>query len=102
MTRCPGATAGTAGSFWPARGCLRDERARRRLVAELRTAADNHTWDDTARMAFGAYDDVLGLPAAVTRRLAQDSLLAEAERGEFEGRYWHLRNEIGPTGLTLV
>ena len=31
-----------------------------------------------------------------------DARAAEASRGDWEGRYWHLRNEIGPTGLALV
>ena len=31
-----------------------------------------------------------------------DAREAEAARGAWEGRYWHLRDQIGPTGLALV
>jgi GT2 family glycosyltransferase/glycosyltransferase involved in cell wall biosynthesis len=81
---------------------LRDERARRRFVAELRTAADNHTWDRTAEQTFRAYEEVVTMPAPTGRAFALDTLRSEAERGEFEGRYWELRDQIGPTGMTLV
>ncbi|HWK27394.1 MAG TPA: glycosyltransferase [Solirubrobacter sp.] len=81
---------------------LRDEGARRRLVAALETAIGNHTWQQTARMSVGAYRDVLRMPAPMSRRAALEILETEAKRGEFEGRYWALRQEIGPTGFTLV
>jgi GT2 family glycosyltransferase/glycosyltransferase involved in cell wall biosynthesis len=81
---------------------LRDERARTAVLAELRTAIDNHTWDRTARLSLQAYDDVLKLPVPTSRRLAQDALDMAADRGRFEGLYWALRQDIGPTGFTLV
>jgi hypothetical protein len=31
-----------------------------------------------------------------------DARAAEAARGSWEGRYWHLHNHIGPAGLALV
>jgi glycosyltransferase involved in cell wall biosynthesis/GT2 family glycosyltransferase len=88
---------------------LRDERARQRLLAELRTAADNHSWERTARDTIAIYDEVVTMPASFSRVAARENLRlqeelrqSEAKRGEFEGRYWHLRNELGPTALSLV
>jgi GT2 family glycosyltransferase/glycosyltransferase involved in cell wall biosynthesis len=92
----PDATADAAIEY------LRDERARTRLLAELNTAAANHTWDGAARMAVAAYHEVITMPPPAGRRVAEVTLGLDAERGEFEGRYWALRNEIGSTGFTLV
>jgi GT2 family glycosyltransferase/glycosyltransferase involved in cell wall biosynthesis len=91
-----GATADAAIEY------LRDERAQRRLVAELRSAAENHTWDRAASLTVDAYDHVVSMPPPSGRAFAQEALVLEAQRGEFEGRYWALRNQIGATGFTLV
>ena len=88
---------------------LHDGPARTRLLAELRTATEAHTWDRTARESLAAYEHAFSLPLVPTRGLAQDRLRAErdvervdAVRAEFEGKYWELRNDVGPIGFTLV
>ena len=88
---------------------LRDGPARTRLLAQRRTATEAHTWDRTARSSLAAYEHAFSLPPVPTRGLAQDRLRAEpdvervdAVRAEFEGKYWELRNEVGPIGFTLV
>jgi hypothetical protein len=51
----------------------------------------------TRQMAQLAFDN-----EAETRKLEHELWLVNEKRMEFEGRYWALRNEIGPTGFTLV
>lgn len=81
---------------------MRDPRLRAKMVAELKTAIDNYPWDRTAALSLRAYDDALRISAPASRALAKDVLEAAAERDRFEGMYWGLRNDIGPTGFTLV
>lgn len=99
----PDATADAAIEY------LVDERARRRLVAELQSAAANHIWERTAQLTLEAYDGLGRLAPPPARAAAQLTLEFEARaraaherRLEYEGRYWALRQEIGPTGFTLV
>lgn len=102
---------------------LRDPSVRAKMVAELTTAVDNHPWDRTAALALRAYDDVLRMTTPGSRPLAKDVLEAtgecdrlEAERDQFQserdqfeserdrclGIYLKLREDVGPTGFTLV
>jgi glycosyltransferase involved in cell wall biosynthesis len=60
------------------------------------------TWDRTAAALLKVYDDVFALPSRRAVISARETLAAEARRGHWEGRYWALRDEVGPTGLALV
>ncbi|RKQ92875.1 glycosyltransferase involved in cell wall biosynthesis [Solirubrobacter pauli] len=71
---------------------------RQRLVDAVRAAAQRLTWDATAQALLPVYEESLALPAD----LGWSALQVEAERREWEHRYWTLFNGIGPTGLSLV
>lgn len=79
-------------------GLLEAGAARERHVATVRAAADRLTWDATAHALLDVYEDTLALP----HELGWNALQVEAERREWEHRYWLLFNGIGPTGLSLV
>ena len=81
---------------------LRDRKAASAQIEAIRERGRAFTWDAAARSLVAAYRDVVRLPARPVRRLAADAVQIEAERGEWEGKYWHLRNEVGSTGLSLV
>lgn len=72
------------------------------IVAAVRARAETLTWDETARQYLELYDHVLALPARAAAVQAFQALAAEAARGHWEGTYWALRQEVGPTGLALV
>ncbi|MDA0185160.1 glycosyltransferase, partial [Solirubrobacter phytolaccae] len=71
-------------------------------VRAVRAAGARLTWDDTARQLLELYDETLTLPARAAAVQAFQALAAEARRGHWEGTYWALREELGPTGLGLV
>ena len=68
------------------------------LVARIQRAGEQLTWDATAAALLPIYEETLALPA----ELGWAALQVEAERREWEHRYWTLFNGIGPTGLSLV
>ncbi len=72
------------------------------LVAALRAAGAPLTWAAHAERLHGLYADVVAGPARAAAHLAQDLLECEAQRGEYEGRYWHLRDAVGTLALALV
>jgi hypothetical protein len=79
---------------------LGDEELRRRHVEQIRAAGRELTWDSTAAKLLDAYEHAVRSPVRAPVRLATSRV--EAERSEWEGRYWHLRNQVGPTGMALV
>jgi glycosyltransferase involved in cell wall biosynthesis len=72
------------------------------LVDGVRRRGEQLTWDRTARELIALYDDVLRRPARPEGTAALETLAAEARRGHWEGLYWAQRDDIGPTGLSLV
>jgi glycosyltransferase involved in cell wall biosynthesis len=71
-------------------------------VAAVRAAGTRLTWSAAAESLLALYEEAVGLPATKAAVAVADARAAEAARGDWEGRYWHLRNEIGPAGLALV
>lgn len=53
------------------------------------------TWDRTGDALIAAYDAALAAPVTPARATREADLVRD-------GRYWHLRNAIGPTGMSLV
>jgi glycosyltransferase involved in cell wall biosynthesis len=72
------------------------------LVAAVRAAAAELTWERAASELVETYRAAVAGPPRPSGRIAADALAADAERGKWHGRYWHLFNEIGPAGLALV
>jgi hypothetical protein len=72
------------------------------VVAGLREAGERLTWDATAAELLEVYETVLRLPARESATVGFQALEAEEMRIYWEDRYWSLRNDIGPTGLSLV
>ncbi|MDA0171527.1 glycosyltransferase [Solirubrobacter taibaiensis] len=72
------------------------------IVAAVRARGEQLTWDRTAREYLELYDQTLALPSRAAAVQAFQALAAEAGRGHWEGTYWALRQELGPTGLALV
>jgi glycosyltransferase involved in cell wall biosynthesis len=72
------------------------------IVAAVRARGEQLTWDRTAREYLELYDQTLALPSRAAAVQAFQTLAAEAARGHWEGTYWALRQELGPTGLALV
>jgi glycosyltransferase involved in cell wall biosynthesis len=65
------------------------------VVDGVRRAAQGLTWDRTAEGLLAAYREALAMPARSVVRTAGAGLATDA-------RYWTLRHQIGPTGLSLV
>lgn len=78
---------------------LRDPQAH---VAAVREVAQRYTWRATAEALREVYLQALELPARLASTAAADALAGELARAEWEARYWGLREDIGPTGLSLV
>lgn len=76
-------------------GVLTDPAAAEAQVARVRAAGAQHTWDRTAQALLLAYDQALRLPPRAAARASGPAMATDA-------RYWTLRNQIGPTGLSLV
>jgi GT2 family glycosyltransferase/glycosyltransferase involved in cell wall biosynthesis len=76
-------------------GVLTDPAQAQMLVDGVRHAAERLTWDRTAQGLLAAYREALALPARSVARVAGADLATDA-------RYWTLRHQIGPTGLSLV
>jgi glycosyltransferase involved in cell wall biosynthesis len=72
------------------------------LVAGIAARGEQLTWDRTAGELVELYEQVLRWPARPSATAAYEALAAEARRGHWEGTYWALRDQIGPTGLALV
>ena len=81
---------------------LRDGAAAREQVERVRAAGARLTWDATAERLLEIYDETLRMPASAGAAAAWRALEAQEARSIAEGRYWALRNEIGPTGFALV
>jgi glycosyltransferase involved in cell wall biosynthesis len=81
---------------------LTDPAEARRHVQAVREAGATLTWDATAAALLEVYDRALASPARAAATAAMESLAAEARRAHWEGTYWALRDEIGPTGFALV
>jgi len=71
-------------------------------VEAVKEAARRYTWRATAEALRDVYLEVLTLPARLASTAAADALAGELARAEWEARYWKLREDIGPTGLSLV
>jgi glycosyltransferase involved in cell wall biosynthesis len=80
-------------------GVLREDGERERLLEAVRAAAGRLTWDAYAATLLETYADALLVRPDAASWVA---LAAEAERREWEHRYWELFHGIGPTGLSLV
>ncbi|HMJ36429.1 MAG TPA: glycosyltransferase [Baekduia sp.] len=76
-------------------GALSDPDRAQALVDGVYAAAGSLTWDRTAQGLLAAYRDALAMPARSAARAAGGGLAADA-------RYWTLRHQIGPTGMSLV
>jgi hypothetical protein len=76
-------------------GVLTDADEAAALVQRVRASAANLSWDRTAEALLATYRDAVRLPARAAAREAGSALVEDA-------RYWTLRNQIGPTGLSLV
>jgi glycosyltransferase involved in cell wall biosynthesis len=71
-------------------------------VRRARDIAAGLTWDRTAAALLELYADVIASPPREQAALAWTAMAAEDRRGHFEGLYWQLSDEIGPTGHSLV
>jgi glycosyltransferase involved in cell wall biosynthesis len=80
-------------------GLLADGPARDALVAGVRGSGERLSWDATAAELLDVYERALD---ARDGGPSWAAIEAEAGRGRWEGLYWALRNDIGPTGLALV
>jgi GT2 family glycosyltransferase len=76
-------------------GVLTDPARAHALVDEVRKAAQRLTWDRAAEGLLVAYRDALALPVRSAVRTGGENLAIDA-------RYWTLRHQIGPTGMSLV
>jgi GT2 family glycosyltransferase len=76
-------------------GVLTDPASAEGLIEGVRRAAGRLTWDRTAEGLLAAYRDALDLPARSAVRASGNDLAVDA-------RYWTLRHQIGPTGMSLV
>jgi glycosyltransferase involved in cell wall biosynthesis len=72
---------------------------RERQVEAVRAAGRRLTWDRTAQRLLGVYEEALAVGRADEGWAA---LEAEARRGHWEGVYWKLFDDAGPSGLALV
>lgn len=81
---------------------LRDDAARAGLTDAIARAGTELTWDRTARELLALYDETLRLPGTPAARQAFATLASERRRAHWEREYWRQREEIGPTGLSLV
>lgn len=81
---------------------LRDAGRRDAFVADVRRGAESLTWDRTTPMLLAAYREAAELPSRPATRAAAEALRIDDERREWEGRYWHLRNRVGGTGMSIV
>jgi hypothetical protein len=71
-------------------------------LTAVREAGERYTWDRTAAELRGVYEEAVRLPGRVAAIAAEDALQAELARAGWEDRFWDLRRDIGPTGLSLV
>ena len=81
---------------------LGDGEAAEAWVKRAREIAAGLTWDRTAAALLELYGDVIGSAPREQAALAWTAMAAEDRRGHFEGLYWQLNDEIGPTGHSLV
>lgn len=73
-------------------GVLTDAEQAERQLQRVRDSGSVLTWDRTGRELVAAYEEALTLPSRTALRAG----------GPVDARYWTLRNQIGPTGLSLV
>ena len=73
--------------------------ARERQVEAVRVVGARLTWDRTAQRLLDVYGEALEAGHTDDGWVA---LEAEARRGHWEGVYWKLFNDAGPSGLALV
>ena len=76
-------------------GVLRDSGTAAAQVDRVASAGVELTWSRTAQALLTAYDQALRLSPRAAARANGRSMATDA-------RYWTLRNQIGPTGLSLV
>lgn len=74
---------------------LTDQAKADALVAEVQAVADTLTWDATASQLIDVYRRTIADRGRDSRGFVGDALVLDA-------KYWGLRNDIGPTGLSLV
>lgn len=74
---------------------LSDPQRVARIVAAVRAAAVDLTWDRSGAALVDAYDETLAAPVTAARATRDAELVRDA-------RYWALRHDIGPTGMALV
>jgi len=74
---------------------LTDDQAAQAQVERVRARAQALRWETTAQGLLEAYDTALHLPARSALRRADKDLHRDS-------RYWALREQIGPTGMSLV
>lgn len=65
------------------------------IVDAIRQLSTSLTWDRTGASLIAAYDSTLAAPITPARAVREAELLQDA-------RYWGLRHDIGPTGMSLV
>ena len=83
-------------------GVLRDGARSAALVEGIAAAAAPLTWDRAAASLLELYEDVVAARPREQAALAYTAMVADDRRGHFEGLYWQLHGEIGPTGHALV
>ena len=81
---------------------LRDAAERSAQVERVGAAGRGLTWDKTAEELLVAYDQALSAPTPRTSHVVRDAIELEAERGRWEGLYWHLLDQTGAAGAALV
>jgi glycosyltransferase involved in cell wall biosynthesis len=75
---------------------------REHIAGAVQALGQRLSWDRAAHALVELYDETLARPARAASMNAWQALAAEARRGHWEGSYWALRDEVGPTGLALV
>jgi GT2 family glycosyltransferase/glycosyltransferase involved in cell wall biosynthesis len=81
---------------------LRDPAQREALLAGVRKAAHELSWDRAASRIVAVYDQAALTPTRAAGELAQEAVRLDHERGSWEGRYWHLHNLGNGTAMSLI
>lgn len=81
---------------------LRDPATSRALTRAIADAGAELTWDRTAQELLAVYDETLRMPGSQARAQAFATLATDRRREHWERQYWLQREQIGPTGLSLV
>jgi hypothetical protein len=81
---------------------LRDGARGQALLAGVREAARDFTWDTAASRILAAYEEAALVPARTAGGVAYEALRLEEERARWEARYWHLHNLGDGTAMSLI